>query len=239
MRPRIAAAGDPDVSSFAFGIRHETHMAYADLKQRHRQERDAQPTDLRLRLHRALSWLHRAEQADDPDGRFVFLWIAFNAAYAREIGDAERLSEQQAFKDFLQQICELDTGKRIDALVWQEFSGSIRALLDNPHVFQSFWDWRNGKLSETDWEERFTAGKQRAAFALKSGRTPMLLGVVFNRIYTLRNQLMHGGATWDGATNRAQLKDCARLMEKLVPLIVETMMDNPQAEWGQAVYPVV
>jgi hypothetical protein len=29
------------------------------------------------------------------------------------------------------------------------------------------------------------------------------------------------------------------LMEKLVPLIVETMMDNPQAEWGQAVYPVV
>jgi hypothetical protein len=114
------------------------------------------------------------------------------------------LPEQQSFKDFLQQICELDIGKRIDALAWQEFSGSIRTLLDNPHVFQSFWGWRNGKLSETEWEERFSRQTARRVRAEKR-RTPMLLGVVFNRIYTLRNQLMHGGATWDGAINRVQL----------------------------------
>lgn len=55
-------------------------MSFQEFKQRHRQERDAQHSNLRLRVHRALSWLDRAEQADDLDGRFIFLWIAFNAA---------------------------------------------------------------------------------------------------------------------------------------------------------------
>ena len=69
-------------------------MQHATLKRRHRQERDSQPTNLSLRLHRALSWLNRAEQAEDDDGRFIFLWIAFNAAYATEIDERYRLSEQ-------------------------------------------------------------------------------------------------------------------------------------------------
>lgn len=70
-------------------------MQFQSLKQRHRQELDAQHPNLRLRLrvHRALSWLDRAEQADDLDGRFIFLWIAFNAAYATEIDERQRLSE--------------------------------------------------------------------------------------------------------------------------------------------------
>lgn len=42
-------------------------------------------SNLRLRAHRALSWLDRTEQADDLDGSFIFLWIAFNAAYAAGI----------------------------------------------------------------------------------------------------------------------------------------------------------
>jgi hypothetical protein len=29
--------------------------------------------------------------------------------------------------------------------------------------------------------------------------------VMFDRLYTLRNQLLHGGATWNGAVNRAQI----------------------------------
>jgi hypothetical protein len=67
-------------------------MDYQALKERHRAERDALHPNLSLRVHRALSWLNRAEQLDDdPDGRFIFLRIAFNAAYATEID--ERLCE--------------------------------------------------------------------------------------------------------------------------------------------------
>lgn len=214
-------------------------MQYATLKHRHRQEREQQHPNLSLRVHRALSWLNRAEQADDEDGRFIFLWIAFNAAYATEIDESLRLSEQGTFKAFLEKLCGLDKDKRIDALVWKEFSGSIRVLLDNPYVFGSFWDYQNGKISEDAWKEHFAAGKRTAQLALGSGNTPLLLGVVFNRIYTLRNQLIHGGATWDSAVNRNQVRDCVRLMEKLVPLIIELMMDNPGTLWGDASYPVI
>jgi hypothetical protein len=214
-------------------------LQHAELKTRHRLVRDAEPVNLRLRIHRALSWLERAEQADDMDGRFIFLWIAFNAAYAQEIGDDNYLSEQAAFKAFLEKLCDLDTGKRIDALVWKEFSGSIRTLLDNPYVFDAFWQFQRGKITEADWKTRFAAGKRSAQLALASGKTPILLGVTFSRIYTLRNQLMHGGATWNGAVNREQIRDCVQLLSRLVPLVIELMMDNPRTLWGDAVYPVV
>ena len=62
---------------------------------------------------------------------------------------------------------------------------------------------------------------------------------MFDRLYVLRNQLFHGGATWNGKVNRDQLRDCSRLLSKLVPLIIALMMDNPDTDWGEAVYPVV
>jgi hypothetical protein len=70
---------------------------------------------------------------------------------------------------------------------------------------------------------------------LKIGGTSLVL----NRLYTLRNQLMHGGATWGGKVNREQLRDCTRLLGNLVPVIIGLMMDNPDTPWGDAVYPVV
>jgi len=214
-----------------------TSLEHAALKQRHRLVRDGHPTNLTLRIHRALSWLNRAEQAEDADGKFIFLWIAFNAAYAQELDD--HISDKATFTAFLQKLCDLDTGKRIDGLIWKEFSGSIRTLLDNPYVFHLFWEFQRGRIDEGEWKDRFASAKKSAQIALASGNTPALLSVMFNRLYTLRNQLIHGGATWDGKVNRDQLRDCTRLLGKLVPVIIAVMMDNPNALWGEAVYPVV
>lgn len=214
-------------------------MNFEQLKTRHRTLREHSPSNLNLRVHRALSWLQRAEMAEDEDededGRFIFLWIAFNAAYATEIDDDRRLSEQETFKGFLEKLCVLDEHKQIEQLVWQEFSGSIRMLLDTPFVLQSFWDYHSGKISEAQWKDRLAQGKKMATLALASGNTPQLLGVVFNRLYTLRNQLIHGGATWNSSVNRKQLKDCANLLGKLVPVIIELMMAHPDTLWGMPV----
>jgi hypothetical protein len=213
-------------------------MNFSRLKTRHRNERDDYHPNLSLRVHRALSWLNKAEMDEDDDSKFIFLWIAFNAAYATDIDDSYRLSEQETFKEFLEKLCSLDTEGRIYALVWSEFSGSIRVLLDNPYVFQSFWEHQRGKISADEWHARLISGKNSAQQALASNNTPRVLGVVFNRIYTLRNQIMHGGATWNSGVNRDQVRDCVRLMNKLVPLIIETMMDNRNTLWGDACYPV-
>ncbi|EBO0021245.1 hypothetical protein DSO52_26115 [Salmonella enterica] len=212
---------------------------FEKLKIQHSTMREHFPSDLNLRVHRALSWLQRAEMAEDDDGRFIFLWIAFNAAYATEIDDNYRLSEQASFRGFLEKLCGLDENKQIEHLIWQEFSGSIRILLDTPFVLQSFWDYHSGKISETQWKARLKHDKKVASMALASSDTPQLLGVVFNRLYTLRNQLIHGGATWNSSVNRKQLKDCASLLGKLVPVIIALMMNHPNTLWGCACYPVV
>lgn len=68
---------------------------------------------------------------------------------------------------------------------------------------------------------------------------PELLELVFQRIYTLRNQLEHGGATWNSQINRAQVKECAHLMGELVPVVIDVMLSRPEAVWGEACYPVV
>ncbi|MBS7348684.1 MAG: hypothetical protein KIG95_00680 [Comamonas sp.] len=212
---------------------------HAHLKQRHRLVRDGHPKNLTLRIHRALSWLNRAEQAEDVDGKFIFLWIAFNAAYAQELDANDHSSDKVTFTAFLQKLCELDSNKRIDNLIWKEFSASIRTLLDNPYVYHPFWEFQRGRLTESEWQQQFANAKRAAQLALASSNTHTLLAVTFNRLYTLRNQLIHGGATWGGKVNREQLRDCSRLLSKLVPEIITLMMDNPHTLWGDAVYPVV
>lgn len=44
-------------------------------------EIDTDLDNLNLRLHRAESWLRRGEEETDADAKYIFLWIAFNAAY--------------------------------------------------------------------------------------------------------------------------------------------------------------
>jgi hypothetical protein len=214
-------------------------MNHDALKARHRAVRDGYPPDLNLRIHRALSWLKRAEMAEDEDGRFIFLWIAFNAAYAREIDERLGLSEQATFMAFLERLHAIDSSRRLDDLVWRTFSGPIRLLLDTPYLFPGFWDFHNGKIDETEWQARFAKSKKLAQRALAAGQTPALLGVVFNRLYLLRNQLIHGGATWNGRVNRGHVRDGARLLSTLVPTVIALMLDHPEEDWGPACYPVV
>jgi hypothetical protein len=64
------------------------------LKEKQRALRDGFSTPLTLRVHRALSWLRRAEaEEEDQDVRFILLWIGFNAAYA---GDVEASASSSA-----------------------------------------------------------------------------------------------------------------------------------------------
>ena len=43
--------------------------------------------NFRLRVHRAISWLKKSSLIEDDDTKFITLWIAFNAAYAKELSN--------------------------------------------------------------------------------------------------------------------------------------------------------
>lgn len=214
-------------------------MDFKSLKSKQREIRNEFSDNLGLRVHRALSWLEKSEQCnDDQDSQLIFLWIAFNAAYAQDT-EVLRHTESEAFSLFIAKLVELDESNKLYNLIWAEFSSSVRVLLDNQYVYQPFWDYQNGKLTEQEWKERFAKAKVAANNALSSKRTDLLVAIILQRLYTLRNQLIHGGATWQSSANRSQIRDGVAFLSKLVPIIVDIMMDNPQVLWGSANYPVV
>ena len=69
--------------------------------------------------------------------------------------------------------------------------------------------------------------------------TQVMLSVAFSHMYTLRNQIMHGGAAWNGSLNRYQTRDCEAISAGLAPMVIEIMMDHPGALWGGASYLVI
>lgn len=209
-----------------------------DLRKKLKLAGERAPEAWRTRLHRAISWLRRSErETDDPDARFIFLWIAFNAAYACEYAEAS--SEREWQQRFFRTLAELDTRRRLHGLLFQQFSGPVRVLIDNRYVFAPFWRALRDHDSSGRWEQAFQAGRKVAMAALLGDDTATVLFIVFDRLHVLRNQLVHGGATWDSQVNRAQVRDGVSILAQAVPVILELMLEHPSVEFGAIQYPVV
>jgi hypothetical protein len=209
------------------------------LKDKQRALRDGFPENLGLRVHRALSWLQRAEQAEDNDAAFIFYWVAFNAAYAGNFGETSQSGERTAFGQFFTEIIQVDSSRQVYEAIWSKFSDSIRLLLDNKFVFQPFWNFHNQIPGYEDWETRFENSQAKTRYALGKQNTKLILSILFDRLYVLRNQLVHGGATWNSSVNRAQVADGVRILGTLLPIFIDLMMDHPAIQWPIPHYPVV
>ena len=215
------------------------HVTLESLSAEWERVQDSLPDNLALRMRRALSWLERAEkETNDDDAAFIFYWIAFNAAYARDRSNDLEMREQHRFGDYIDDLFALDSNRTIHSAIKDRFSESVRVLLENKFVYRQFWNHVSGR-GHRDWEQRFKKERQAIRRALGHEDTRFVLKTLFDRLYVLRIQLMHGGATWQGSVNRAQVKDGARIMAFLVPLFVSLMMSHPDNDWGPPDYPVV
>ena len=193
---------------------------------------------LGLRIHRALSWIRAEMEGTDPDASFIFHWIAFNACYAKDGPRSQEIYERARFAEYFRVILKLDnTDHSVFDAIWNRFPHEVRMLLNNDKVFQPFWEHHAGR-GFANWESLFTAAVNEVYKSLNSRNTQNILEVLFDRLYTLRIQLMHGGATWNSSVNRTQVQDGARIISFLVPLFVRLMMRNPH-DWGTPEYPVV
>jgi hypothetical protein len=214
-------------------------VRHAELKAKQRRIRDSFPADLALRVHRSLSWLDRGEQSsEDLDAQFIFLWIGFNAAYAADI-DASPQGERGRFGTFFKQLVSLDINSSIYDAVWNNYTSEVKLIANNRYVFSPFWSYQNGDPTYKDWEKRLLTSKVFFERAIKKEATADILSVLFDRLYVLRNQLIHGGATWNSKINRDQLKDATSILLTLLPIFIDLMMGNPEVVWGAPYYPVV
>lgn len=215
-------------------------LDYSKLKELHRLKRDNYTDEFSIRIHRSLSWIGRAEKKDeDIDARFIFYWIAFNSAYSAIQTSQYFDTERRIYKDFFEKILKYDKNEHVYNAIWKEFSGPVRSLLNNQYIFGPFWNFQNGHEGFDDWEVKFNESKSIALKALQNKNTLMILEILFDRLYTLRNQILHGGATWNSKVNRSQVQDGQSIIGFLIPNFLQIMMDNQNENWGKLVFPVV
>ncbi len=215
-------------------------LNYSKLKDLHRLKRNNYTDEFSIRIHRSLSWISRAEKDnEDLDAKFIFYWISFNSAYS-ELKTSNLFNpEKRVYEEFFKKILKHDQSDIIYNAIWKKFSGPIRNLLNNQFIFGPFWNFQNGHEGFDDWEVKFTESKSFVLKALKHKNTLIILEILFDRLYTLRNQLLHGGATWNGKINRSQVTDGQLVISFLIPNFLKIMMDNQNENWGKLSFPVL
>ena len=194
-----------------------------------------------LRLHRSISWIQRADyemERRDMDAAFIFYWIAFNAAYAKDTGPVES-SEMSSYEEFFDKVVLYDSEGQIYQAIYDTFAHAIWGLMNNKFIFDQFWKNHSGVLGYEHWEDNFDSRRQEMNYAFRKEDSRVVLTIMFGRLYMLRNQLFHGSATWNSSTTRQQVEDAAAIMEFLLPVFVSTMLDNPDEDWGKPFFPVL
>ena len=196
------------------------------------------------RMRRAGSWLNRSEEATSDGEKFIFLWIAFNAAYGRDVTDSQNQVQRQQFNDFLRKIVERDEQRDIERILWDTYSGPIRIILENKYVYGPFWKWIQGDPESARWPEWFRREGIDVHCKIAERDVHGILKSVFSRLYTLRNQIFHGGATFSEGWGQAQVRDGSRIMAAIVPTVLRIMQNdinhNPHSDvWGMVSYPRV
>ncbi|MBU3680144.1 MAG: hypothetical protein FGM32_11160 [Candidatus Kapabacteria bacterium] len=216
-------------------------VSIEDVVQRYRNERNSWDSEqFRTRVHRAISWLRRAsEEHDDPDASFIFLWISFNAAYARMIEDSQLKGEREKYDRFIGCLVSSDRRQRIANLLFNQFSDSLEELIKNQYVFHDYWQRQLYPDKGIDWEQELSLSIVEANAIARKRKAYEYLRIVLSRVHVLRNQIIHGASTFGSKTNRKQVQDAADVLRQLVPLMIDVMMDNPvEEEWGDILYPV-
>src|SRR5688572_27762019 len=93
-----------------------------------------------IRVHRCLSWLKRASAipADQPETRFILLWISLNCLYSRwDVGRNAPAQDAAARQSFLARICQWDP-VLIEQML-RRYRPLLKKLLEDPFLSSTFW----------------------------------------------------------------------------------------------------
>lgn len=188
-----------------------------------------------IRVHRSLSWLKRAGQFDaqQPEAKFLFLWIALNSLYSR--WNAEKNApdiDSHARRNFLNDVCAAD--KEAVLAMLRKSRNLAKKLLSDPFLADVFWrDPTHPKAKGWATEDSNFIDRN-----LNAGDASRVLGQVVDRMFVLRGQIVHGASTGGSKLNRKGLNHSVLMLEMIVPLIqqivIETRCDD---DWPALCYP--
>lgn len=189
-----------------------------------------------IRFHRACSWLARVEtlaENEDVNLALVSLWIAFNSLYGQwDEARREPKPDRECWRAFVVRVLRLDrTCHVVNSL--QEHKRLVISLLEDDYLSGFFW--RDPSARRPGQSRR---AKRNVQTWYLDGRWTMILDELFDRIYLMRCQLVHGAATYGGQLNRTSLRRCVWMLQSLIPAFLMAWIDHGADEdWGPMCYP--
>ena len=200
--------------------------------------------DIDTRIRRAESWLECARKEHESgdlysghwDVAFVLYWIAFNAAFATD--DAESPNTHREFHKCFALVLRRDNDGEIFRAL-EKLADPMQEILNNKYLFKRYWYFVNGRQGNENWQKRFDdqlASVRNAKRRAPAARAKTILSLLFQRLATLRNQIVHGGATWKSRYNRSSVEHGLPIMAHLVPAFVRIIRQHRKREWGTPYY---
>ncbi len=180
---------------------------------------------VQIRLRRSESWLRKSRSArnldsdkpPDLDAQFVFLWIAFNALYGQRRYEVDG-KEIVDFTRFLERVETLSRGAVATALRQPDVEKHVEHLLQSPFLNIDCWrEWDRAGIR--DRQQRVQTA--RHTYDKEHPTVP-----VFQQLYTLRNQMLHGAATDGGRRNRESLKNAIPVLEISVRTLIGLVKEH-------------
>ena len=200
--------------------------------------------DNERRVERMNSWIEMAEGSDHDHVRFVFYWIAYEAAYQNEKSKLKEWKERQVFHS---RLARHDRG-RLQGILRRRREDVVR-IIELRQASRFFWkrqpEDEDVKIA-AEWESRFRtrAGSaiRRLDKAVGSGvkrDTADTLDGLFDNLNIVRQQIVHGGSAGSRSQGRTQVILGAGLLKALVPCFRDSIESNVDQDWGEPPYPRV
>ena len=204
--------------------------------------------DNERRIDRMDTWISHAEKASgesDAHLRFLFYWIAYEAAYQTDSEDEEHW---KAREDLHWKLTSRDRGRLQSILHAQKHN--IVQILELRQAHPSFWyegaKVNAGVATPGEWgsafRNRVRLARERLTTAVRSGVKKDIsttLNYLFKNLNLVRNQIVHGASAGAHSRGRTQVIAGAALLNAFIPCIRDSIEFNIDEDWGKPPFPRV
>ena len=195
------------------------------------------------RLQRADSWVQAASELppDRMHEAFIFLYIAFNCMYGCRKYEGDQTQIGEDLRSFFSKLLvmhkkNIQQGGTIlkDALAACQQDGAV--LIRDRFLANRYW---RGTQPAVALQTKLNKEAVGALQALADEEYGEYLSTVFQRISVLRNQVMHGCATYGARSyGRGSLAKSLRVLRVLVPAFYQLMRQyGHNLSWDPIPYP--
>ena len=209
-----------------------------ELRASFKSKRKGWSEDLRVRIHRAISWLDSAEKhSEDNDIALLSLLIAIHACYLRddEGHKYEGYKPSDTWEDFVNNM----RGTKQLRGIYSQFRTAegvsfVKDVMLNIYLLSHTWRY------DVDYGKEFMERHQSHLLRfVQQNKTDKLLGAALLSLNMLRNQIAHGSRTYDSQLNAEAVAGGKNFLFRIVPLFILAMIENPEKNWGAVAFPVI